>query len=347
MSPTCRNRAYFLRMNRATAPRTVSPERMTSGDHACLGFDDDNARWKVRAAFAEAGLFRGEQVIFFADAATTTVTDTATARARARATARATTRATATATATTTTTTTAAGVGAGAGAGVGGATHAEETVDHLLSQGLSAAATALDRGQILVLPDWPPDWGTLTDNALRNGYLGIRATGDMSWCARPGVGVGPAELVDYEAGLTPVLAGIGVTAICEYDRRLFSPDVLGLVAAAHPASVERLDALRVRRTERVLYIDGEADLATSADFEYALRLGPPPELLDLTGLTFMDARCAGLVVRLAAAAAVAAGGNATARGPLVVRCSPLVARTLRLCGAEMVPQLDVREESRR
>jgi hypothetical protein len=286
-------------MKRATVPRAVSPARMASGDHACLGFDDDNIRWKIRATFAEAGLLRGEQVIFFADAG---------------------------------------------GDGIGDAGF-QQTADRLIGQGLRGAAIALDRGQILVIPDWPPQWETLTQGALHGGYVGIRATADMAWCARPDKRVDSAELVDYEAGLTPVLTDIGLTAICEYDRRLFPPDILGRVAAAHPASVpERPDALRVRRTERVLCVDGEADFAASADFEYALKLGPPPEHLDLTGLTFMDAYCAGLVLRLAVAAC---GGNGTGRSRLVVHCSPLVARMLRLCGAETVPQLDLREQPRR
>jgi hypothetical protein len=286
-------------MDRAAVPRTVSPERMASGEHACLGFDDDTARWEIRAAFAEAGLSRGEQVIFFTDPVTTV----------------------------------------------------EEAVTRLLGQGVHAAVPALRRGQLLVVNQFPADrlaaWRAVGEKALHQGYPGIRATGDMSWCAAPEPALGPAELVSYEAALTSVFADIGFTAICEYDRRLFAPEFLGRVAAAHPVSVlGKTDVLRIERTGPVLRLVGEADLATRADFEYCLkrafdadagaRTGAypgqgPPQQLDLTELTFIDAHCAALVVRHAAALGQA--------GRLLVRCAPLQARTLRLCGAAAVPQL--------
>ncbi|MFD0549812.1 hypothetical protein ACFQ0X_11870 [Streptomyces rectiviolaceus] len=58
-------------MDSSSVTRTVSVTRMNSGDHACLGFDDDETRWELRAAYADIGLSRGELVVFFTDRATT------------------------------------------------------------------------------------------------------------------------------------------------------------------------------------------------------------------------------------------------------------------------------------
>jgi hypothetical protein len=46
-------------------PRTVAVERLSPGDHACLGFTGPGDRWALRAAFTTAGLARGERVMLF------------------------------------------------------------------------------------------------------------------------------------------------------------------------------------------------------------------------------------------------------------------------------------------
>jgi len=268
---------------------------LASGDHACLGFDSDEARWEIRAAFAEAGFFRGEQVMFFTDPGTS----------------------------------------------------AQEAVARLSRHGLPAGPAIRD-GRLVVINDVPgydpglgfdPDaraatWVEAADNALREGFMSVRAVGDMSWTMRPGVD--HDQLVGYEASLTPLFAGIGFTAICEYDRRLFPAELIGRVTAAHPVSLlHRLDALHLTRSESTLRVAGDADLATREEFDCGLRraLGEaaPPSLLDLSALSFIDAHCATTVVRLAS------GLSPGAR--LTVRCQPMHARTLRLCGATEVPQL--------
>ncbi|MGW2349543.1 hypothetical protein [Actinacidiphila glaucinigra] len=50
-------------MDSGTVPRTVPVDRMASGDHACLGFQDEDDRWEIRAAFTAIGLARGERVL--------------------------------------------------------------------------------------------------------------------------------------------------------------------------------------------------------------------------------------------------------------------------------------------
>jgi len=71
-----------------------------------------------------------------------------------------------------------------------------------------------------------------TDQAVKEGYAALRATGEMSWALRglPGSG----RLIEYEAKLNRYLPGIACVALCQYDRRCFPPGVLLDVLRTHP-----------------------------------------------------------------------------------------------------------------
>ncbi|MDX3076743.1 MEDS domain-containing protein [Streptomyces sp. NPDC088354] len=274
-------------MDSGTVPRTVPVDRMASGDHACLGFEDEEARWEVRAAFTAIGLGQGERVLLFS----------------------------------------------------GRGTPPAEAVTRLTALGVRASE-AVRRGALVITPlvpgyDSASAWTALTDTARRLGYRGLRAAGDMSWALRPGLD--RDRLVGHEAAMTQVLAGLGLTAVCEYDQRRFHASLLARVRAAHPMCLRPPSgALHVERLGGTLALSGDADLATRTDFEVGLRHAfgspaGPPCVIDLTGLGFIDARCAGVLIR-----------HAASLGPadrVTVRCPRLHARTLRLCGATEVPQL--------
>ncbi|MGY0019886.1 MEDS domain-containing protein [Streptomyces sp. YJ-C3] len=282
-------------MSSKTASRTVPVCCMPTGEHAWVGFDDDDARWDLRAEFARTGLARGEQVFFFTDAATTP----------------------------------------------------DRAVERLRACGLPAGA-ALAEGRIGVVngaPGYDPvtgfdpaararTWVDVTERARRQGFTGARAMGDMSWAALPGVD--HSVLVDYEAGLTPLFAEIGFTAVCEYDRREFDDAALGQVCGAHPVRVlERLGALDITATARELRIAGEADLTTREEFDSALTRAltgsAPLTTVDLSALCFMDVHSAALLVHLAS--------RLPRTTLLEVRCRPRQLKLLRFCGAAQVPQL--------
>ncbi|MDF9814275.1 MEDS domain-containing protein [Streptomyces sp. SPB162] len=289
-------------MDSGGVPYTVSVDRMASGDHACLGFDSHRARWAVRAAFTETGLLRGERVILF--------------------------------------------VGPGTTPGAAAA--------RLSDHGVPAAEALRDERLLVVneTPGYDPErgfdaetraatWLDLTEDASVMGFSGLRAVGDMSWAMEPGVD--PEELIGYETGLTPLFADIGFTAICEYDRRLFPTELMDRVGASHPTEIlQSLDALHITRTGTILHLAGNADLATREQFDTELRrslggVGPPPRLIDLTALSFIDAHCATTLIHLAAALPPPAR--------LAVHCPATHARVLRLCGASAVPQLTLYVEA--
>ncbi len=73
------------------------------------------------------------------------------------------------------------------------------------------------------------------ERALKDGYTGLRVTGDMSWVLR---GVpGSERLFEYEAKVFNFLYGSKCVALCQYDRRRFKPGMLLDTLAAHPLVV--------------------------------------------------------------------------------------------------------------
>ncbi|MFI8873217.1 MEDS domain-containing protein [Streptomyces sp. NPDC055243] len=282
-------------MDSSSVTRTVSVTRMNSGDHACLGFDDDETRWELRAAYADIGISRGEQVVFFTDRTTTP----------------------------------------------------DVAAEQLSSTGFPLDPALMDGRLVVVneVPGYDPatgfdpveraqTWVELTDKARLDGFSGIRVVGDMGWAAEPGVD--QDLLVEYEAGLSPLFAKIGFTAVCEYDRRKFSDGVLGRIQHAHPKRLLRhLGALDITRYGTELRVAGDIDLATREEFDSALAhalAGPDrPLVLDLSELCFMDVHGASTLVRLA---------SRLPCGHLIaVRGRPEQDKLLRLCGAAEVPQL--------
>ncbi|MER5253095.1 MULTISPECIES: MEDS domain-containing protein [unclassified Streptomyces] len=282
-------------MDSSSVTRTVSVTRMNSGDHACLGFDDDETRWELRAAYADIGISRGEQVVFFTDRTTTP----------------------------------------------------DVAAEQLSSTGFPLDPALMDGRLVVVneVPGYDPatgfdpveraqTWVELTDKARLDGFSGIRVVGDMGWAAEPGVD--QDLLVEYEAGLSPLFAKIGFTAVCEYDRRKFGDGVLGRIQHAHPKRLLRhLGALDITRYGTELRVAGDIDLATREEFDSALAhalAGPDrPLVLDLSELCFMDVHGASTLVRLA---------SRLPCGHLIaVRGRPEQDKLLRLCGAAEVPQL--------
>lgn len=74
-----------------------------------------------------------------------------------------------------------------------------------------------------------------TGKALAEGYRALRASGEMSWALR---GLpGSERLIEYETKLNGFFASNQCLAICQYDRRLFSPDLLFKVMTTHPTVV--------------------------------------------------------------------------------------------------------------
>ena len=74
-----------------------------------------------------------------------------------------------------------------------------------------------------------------TDRAVAGGYRALRVAGDMTWTLR---GVpGFERLIEYESKLNNFFPGSRCLALCEYDRRRFTPELLLSITDSHPLVV--------------------------------------------------------------------------------------------------------------
>ncbi len=72
----------------------------------------------------------------------------------------------------------------------------------------------------------------LEKKALKNGYEGLRVTGEMTWIFTQLPGV--ERLIEYEASLNYFFPECKCTALCQYNERKFSPEILLDVINTHP-----------------------------------------------------------------------------------------------------------------
>ncbi|MEW6544745.1 MAG: MEDS domain-containing protein [Nitrospirota bacterium] len=67
---------------------------------------------------------------------------------------------------------------------------------------------------------------------IKEGYPALRVTGEMTWALR---GLpGSERLIEYEAKLNRFFPGSRCLALCQYDRRRFTPEVQLDILATHP-----------------------------------------------------------------------------------------------------------------
>jgi hypothetical protein len=74
-----------------------------------------------------------------------------------------------------------------------------------------------------------------TEKALAEGYTALRVTGEMTWALKELPG--SERLIEYESKLNRFFPGSRCMAICQYDRKRFSPEILLYVLTTHPLAV--------------------------------------------------------------------------------------------------------------
>lgn len=77
----------------------------------------------------------------------------------------------------------------------------------------------------------PPYWHRFHREANELGFPAARATGETSWSREV---PGGERIVEYEANLNAVLAGLPVTALCQYDVRRFDGATILDILRVHP-----------------------------------------------------------------------------------------------------------------
>jgi signal transduction histidine kinase len=87
-------------------------------------------------------------------------------------------------------------------------------------------------------PDWMfTFWKEATQLALSEGFSALRATGETEWVLRGGRGL--ERWMEYESRLTHTLSENECSALCQYNRRLFPPELILDVIRTHPTVVYR------------------------------------------------------------------------------------------------------------
>jgi PAS domain S-box-containing protein len=85
-------------------------------------------------------------------------------------------------------------------------------------------------------PDWMfTFWKEATQLATSEGFSALRATGETEWVLRGGRGL--ERWMEYESKLTHTLSESNCSALCQYNRRLFPPELILDVIRTHPMVV--------------------------------------------------------------------------------------------------------------
>src|SRR5215510_7233564 len=87
-------------------------------------------------------------------------------------------------------------------------------------------------------PDWMFSfWKEATDSALSEGFPALRVTGETEWVVRGGRGL--ERWMEYESRLTHALLDNNCSALCQYNRHCFPPELILDVIRTHPMVVYR------------------------------------------------------------------------------------------------------------
>jgi signal transduction histidine kinase len=87
-------------------------------------------------------------------------------------------------------------------------------------------------------PDWMYTfWKEATAEAMSQGFSALRATGETDWVLRRAPGL--ERWIEYESRLMHVLAHHNCSALCQYDRRIFPPEVVLDIIRTHPTVIYR------------------------------------------------------------------------------------------------------------
>jgi PAS domain S-box-containing protein len=87
-------------------------------------------------------------------------------------------------------------------------------------------------------PDWMHSfWTHTTAEALTQGFAALRATGETGWLLGGVPGID--RWLEYESRMNHILARHNCTALCQYNRRLFPPELILDVIRTHPTVIYR------------------------------------------------------------------------------------------------------------
>jgi MEDS: MEthanogen/methylotroph, DcmR Sensory domain len=170
--------------------------------------------------------------------------------------------------------------------------------------------------------------------ARREGFGGLRLFIDMRWVHDLDFDV--ESMMGWEKSAHELFARGDIAAVCSYDRRAFTPEVVQAMRADHPAALlDRPGELGAYRSAQGCHLIGDADIVTRTTFRAVIAAALDAAaggraLLDLSRLCFLSVGCASDLLRLAGTAGC---------DQVMVRSSAAHARLLRRLGAAGVAGL--------
>ena len=125
-------------------------------------------------------------------------------------------------------------------------------------------------------------YGAATNRALADGFTGLRIAAEVTSLPSD-----PALHARWEAIVDRFMATRPMAALCCYDRRRLSPDVVTDLCAVHPAANGGAP-FHVYSEPEHLAMDGQVDYFTAAALKRALAAAGDGRPLDLSAVAFAD-----------------------------------------------------------
>lgn len=247
--------------------RAVGVDRLQPGDHAFLGYADDDTLWEILSVYTQQGLARDEKVGLVVDV------DRSTSWVAAR-----------------------------VAGGTVAAAKAMRSGQLVVSNAPRFARGGFDAGRLVEGVRRRID----TASAEGFSGLRSASEMSLALAPVDHLGQAVEYETALHASLFAGEGKPRFTALCMWDERLFgAADAMNAARAVHPVIVlPRLGILHASVCGNRVSVTGDSDLANRTAFDAALRtLGALPAttlILEITDLSFFDAHSAGAVLRFAA-----------------------------------------------
>ena len=247
--------------------RAVGVDRLQPGDHAFLGYADDDTLWEILRVYTQQGLARDEKVGLVVDV------DRSTSWVAAR-----------------------------VAGGTVAAAKAMRSGQLVVSNAPRFARGGFDAGRLVEGVRRRID----TASAEGFSGLRSASEMSLALAPVDHLGQAVEYETALHASLFTGEGKPRFTALCMWDERLFgAADAMDAARAVHPVIVlPRLGTLHASVCGNRVSVTGDSDLANRTAFDAALRtLGALPAttlILEITDLSFFDAHSAGAVLRFAA-----------------------------------------------
>lgn len=247
--------------------RAVGVDRLQPGDHAFLGYADDDTLWEILRVYTQQGLARDEKVGLVVDV------DRSTSWVAAR-----------------------------VAGGTVAAAKAMRSGQLVVSNAPRFARGGFDAGRLVEGVRRRID----TASAEGFSGLRSASETSLALAPVDHLGQAVEYETALHASLFAGEGKPRFTALCMWDERLFgATDAMNAARAVHPVIVlPRLGILHASVCGNRVSVTGDSDLANRTAFDAALRtLGALPAttlILEITDLSFFDAHSAGAVLRFAA-----------------------------------------------